>query len=286
MTIFIKSFFKNRFVKISIIVLTLALMVIFSLNLYQNHLIKIGDTLNNRNNKLILMGNKANYEKIKNIKTIKEITLEVTAYYNENNLLFTTNFDSNIKDDEIILNGNNFSNFTIGDKIKIRLIDKYYEFTIKDILNSSYNNSKAIINGNLFFNMTDNINVYKMTIEVNKYSDINNTIEAIKRTKFNSRIDILEDDSDEPNVEKINNKISIVKVDFFKSIFIIATGIIIYFIGMIILFDNKELNYLYKFLGYTKLKIFLINTFKILSVLVASLVIGLIYYGIIFLIFK
>lgn len=272
----LKSFFRKKTTKIYLIIFTSILTIMFNLILTKQKLINEcidfydGSTITFESSKNAL-------EKIKQIDNIKKITYGLPAKVNNSNVLAYLIKDEKLKSNEAYYLTN------ISE----------YELSIPSTIEINYNNTIHTYNISKKINSKTMVLAYIIYISEEEYNLLVNDsqnyiyiLEYENHLKLNETIDNIENNINTEKIEIMNNKKIPNKIDNFESditIYSIFSRIsfIIFFITFIIilkntLLDENNINYLYKYLGFTKRQTKIYNLLKIISLIFISIILALI----------
>ncbi len=271
-----KSFYHKRITKLYIVLFSLLLLTILVLKaLEDNYLTVIEDTTKGSYISLVSTKDKGSkILKMANVLEVEEgLISDMTPDFSLNYLeVFPTHL---LKDKEIILSNHFFGDYEVMDSFLLAFDGKDYNFTIRDIDNLDVR--RALISEEMFKKIADisDKRFYKITLK--NFINHDKTIKKIKKKiplKEGYSLNVFNANTPKENIVRLANILKIVLT------MVIFSFVIIYVICIAnTLADEINVNELLRKLGYTKIKVRILNNLKLVSLLFIASLISLVLFG-------
>lgn len=264
MILILKSFFRKKTTIIFLIIYTLIIISLLGL-LYGLKLLNVKEKENYSDAFIYI--NSSDFSKLKNISNINSYKLGLKLDDDYNFAIYNDNLNNN----EIIIP----NNITRDDNI-ITLSDTNISFIVK-----SKNESASLyeISKEMYNSLKENYDTV-LIVYLNDYLKAETTIIDIKK-EFN-----IDETSIMSNKYKYNYGKYIFIVKLFIIVILLLFGIIVFFTSFNIIEEEKEKNDIYYKLGYEKVFLKLLNTIKIVLLLISSMLLSSAVFYIIYTIYK
>lgn len=254
----LKSFYRKKITKIYLAILVLIACVFGAILIGKNKYI---EELNKNYDESFIYFESSNnivFEGIENIKTAEKSTYLGIFYYMLS--------DKNLGDNEVLIPSFLKNSYSMNSIIE----DGNFTFTVKDYYDMSYMSPILYVNSNTF---------EKLLREENKIGYI------VRVDNWNKSTDVMKYLESTYNAEARSFEINKANIDYSELIdnFTTYSYIIIAIFALVsiitiynILHDQKEKEYLYRSLGYSKKKVMILEILNIVSLYLFSMVLSII----------
>ncbi len=272
--LFLKSFFRQKNIKIYIIIFSIVItFLFFSISIKNYYIALVNENYSDSYLEFNYLLNKK--EEIESIDNIDKVLECLTVSMDNNTYYFIANNELELDNFEIAVEKNIIDNITVGDEILIPIEEQNVNFNIKSIFENAYGFNTLYINYNTFIYLEDILHPSETTYRVilKNWNKIDKTIEKIENQFHTQNIQSFlnkKENIDLGSIIFLYNVISIVFLIVFLIVFVVT-----YFN---ILSDEKKKNKLYHCIGYNNSKLVLINFTKLALLTLCSLIISFLFY--------